>query len=133
MVCLALDASFFSFCGQRWPFTAFRGYQFPAHTSWWAHRQIHSHSQRRRLGLTPSVTMECLELAASSLQALVSSSSLFESRGVLPLPSPPNKCHCSDTQVFDRYSRYQPQVAEGLTEMFVQESVPKKLEKSQKP
>jgi len=62
----------FRFVGKGGHFTAFRGYQSTAHTSWWAHRQIHSHSQRRRLGLTTSVTIECLELAASSLQALVS-------------------------------------------------------------
>jgi hypothetical protein len=62
----------FRFVGKGGHFTAFRGYQSTARTSWWAHRQIHSHSQRRRLGLTTSVTIECLELAASSLQALVS-------------------------------------------------------------
>jgi hypothetical protein len=62
----------FRFVGKGGRFTAFRGYQSTAHTSWWAHRQIHNHSQRRRLGLTALVTIECLELAASSLQALVS-------------------------------------------------------------
>jgi hypothetical protein len=61
----------FRFVGQHGRFTAFRGYQCTSHTSWWAHRQIHSHSHRHRLGLTASVTIECLELAASSLQALV--------------------------------------------------------------
>jgi len=62
----------FRFVGKSGRFTAFRGYQSTARTSWWAHRQIHNHSQRRRLGLTDSVTLDCLELAASSLQALVS-------------------------------------------------------------
>jgi hypothetical protein len=62
----------FRFIGKGGRFTAFRGYQSTARTSWWAHRQIHNHSQRRRLGLTDSVTLDCLELAASSLQALVS-------------------------------------------------------------
>ena len=62
----------FRFVGKGGRFTAFRGYQSTARTSWWAHRQIHNHSQRRRLGLTDSVTLDCLELAASSLQALVS-------------------------------------------------------------
>jgi hypothetical protein len=61
----------FRFVGQHGRFTAFRGYQCTSHTSWWAHRQIHSHSHKRRLGLTASVTIECLELAASTLQALV--------------------------------------------------------------
>jgi hypothetical protein len=61
----------FRFVGQHGRFTAFRGYQCTSHTSWWAHRQIHAHSHKRRLGLTASVTIECLELAASSLQALV--------------------------------------------------------------
>jgi hypothetical protein len=61
----------FRFVGRCGRFTAFRGYQSTARTSWWAHRQIHNHSQRRRLGLSTSVTIECLELAASSLQALV--------------------------------------------------------------
>jgi hypothetical protein len=62
----------FRFVGKGGRFTAFRGYQSTARTSWWAHRQIHNYSQRRRLGLTDSVTLDCLELAASSLQALVS-------------------------------------------------------------
>jgi hypothetical protein len=61
----------FRFVGQHGRFTAFRGYQCTSHTSWWAHRQIHAHSHKRRLGLTASVTIECLELAASTLQALV--------------------------------------------------------------
>ena len=61
----------FRFVGKHGHFTAFRGYQPTARTSWWAHRQIHAHSHKRRLGLTASVTIECLELAASSLQALV--------------------------------------------------------------
>ena len=37
----------------------------------WAHRQIRNHSHKRRLGTTASVTIEGLELAATSLQALV--------------------------------------------------------------
>jgi uncharacterized coiled-coil protein SlyX len=61
----------FRFVGQHGRFTAFRGYQCSSRTSWWAHRQIHNHSHRRRLGLTALVTIECLEQAASSLQALV--------------------------------------------------------------
>jgi hypothetical protein len=61
----------FRFVGKYGRFTAFRGYQCSSRTSWWAHRQIHNHSHRRRLGLTASVTIEGLELAASSLQALV--------------------------------------------------------------
>jgi hypothetical protein len=62
----------FRFVGKSGRFTAFRGYQCSSRTSWWAHRQIHNHSHRRRLGLTALVTIECLEQAASSLQALVS-------------------------------------------------------------
>jgi hypothetical protein len=61
----------FRFVGQQGRFTAFRGYQCSPGTSWWAHRQIRNHSHRRLLGLTASVTMASLELAASSLQALV--------------------------------------------------------------
>ncbi len=61
----------FRFVGQHGRFTAFRGYQCSPGTSWWAHRQIRNHSHRRRLGLTASVTIASLELAASSLQALV--------------------------------------------------------------
>jgi hypothetical protein len=61
----------FRFVGQQGRFTAFRGYQCSPGTSWWAHRQIRNHSHRRRLGLPASVTMASLELAASSLQALV--------------------------------------------------------------
>ena len=61
----------FRFVGQHGRFTAFRGYQCSPGTSWWAHRQIRNHSHRRRLGLTDSVTIASLELAASSLQALV--------------------------------------------------------------
>ena len=59
------------FVGQQGRFTAFRGYQCSQSTPWWAHRQIRNHSHKRRLGPTASVTIECLELAASSLQALV--------------------------------------------------------------
>jgi hypothetical protein len=59
------------FVGQHGRFTAFRGYQCSPSTPWWAHRQIHNHSHKHRLGTTASVTIECLELAASSLQALV--------------------------------------------------------------
>jgi hypothetical protein len=61
----------FRFVGKLGRFTAFRGYQCSASTPWWAHRQIRNHSHKRRLGMTASVTIECLELAASSLQALV--------------------------------------------------------------
>ncbi len=61
----------FRFVGQHGRFTAFRGYQCSPRTSWWAHRQIRNHSHKRRLGLTASVTIASLELAASSLQALV--------------------------------------------------------------
>ena len=61
----------FRFVGQQGRFTAFRGYQCSPRTSWWAHRQIRHHSHKRRLGLTASVTIASLELAASSLQALV--------------------------------------------------------------
>jgi hypothetical protein len=61
----------FRFVGLHGRFTAFRGYQCSPGTSWWAHRQVRNHSHRRRLGLTASVTIASLELAASSLQALV--------------------------------------------------------------
>ena len=61
----------FRFVGLHGRLTAFRGYQCSPHTSWWAHRQIRNHSHKRRLGLTDSVTIASLELAASSLQALV--------------------------------------------------------------
>ncbi len=61
----------FRFVGQQGRFTAFRGYQCSPHTPWWAHRQIRNHSHKRRLGLTASVTIASLELAATSLQALV--------------------------------------------------------------
>ena len=61
----------FRFVGQQGRFTAFRGYQCSPRTSWWAHRQIRTHSHKRRLGLTASVTIASLELAATSLQALV--------------------------------------------------------------
>ena len=61
----------FRFVGQQGRFTAFRGYQCSPSTPWWAHRQIRNHSHKRRLGTTASVTIESLELAASSLQALV--------------------------------------------------------------
>jgi hypothetical protein len=61
----------FRFVGQYGRFTAFRGYECSPRTSWWAHRQIRKHSHKRRLGLTDSVTIASLELAASSLQALV--------------------------------------------------------------
>ncbi len=59
------------FVGQQGRFTAFRGYECSPHTPWWAHRQIRNHSHKRRLGLTASVTIASLELAATSLQALV--------------------------------------------------------------
>ena len=61
----------FRFVGKLGRFTAFRGYQCSPSTPWWAHRQIRSHSHKRRLGTTASVTIASLELAASSLQALV--------------------------------------------------------------
>ena len=61
----------FRFVGQQGCFTAFRGYQCSESTPWWAHRQIRHHSHKRRLGTTASVTIASLELAASSLQALV--------------------------------------------------------------
>ena len=61
----------FRFVGQHGRFTAFRGYQCSPSTPWWAHRQIRNHSHKHRLGTTASVTIECLELAATSLQALV--------------------------------------------------------------
>ena len=61
----------FRFVGQQGRFTAFRGYQCSESTPWWAHRQIRHHSHKRRLGTTASVTIASLELAASSLQALV--------------------------------------------------------------
>ena len=61
----------FRFVGQHGRFTAFHGYQCSPGTSWWAHRQIRNHSHRHRLGLPASVTIASLELAASSLQALV--------------------------------------------------------------
>ncbi len=61
----------FRFVGQHGRFTAFRGYQCSPSTPWWAHRQIRNHSHKRRLGTTASVTIEGLELAATSLQALV--------------------------------------------------------------
>ena len=61
----------FRFVGQQGRFTAFRGYQRTPNTPWWAHRQIHSHSHKHRLGITASVTIASLELAASSLQAFV--------------------------------------------------------------
>ena len=61
----------FRFVGKLGRFTAFRGYQCSEGTPWWAHRQIRNHSHKRRLGLTDSVTIASLELAASSLQALV--------------------------------------------------------------
>ena len=61
----------FRFVGQQGRFTAFRGYQCSESTPWWAHRQIRNHSHKRRLGTTASVTIASLELAASSLQALV--------------------------------------------------------------
>ena len=61
----------FRFVGQQGRFTAFRGYECSPHTPWWAHRQIRNHSHKRRLGLTASVTIASLELAATSLQALV--------------------------------------------------------------
>ena len=61
----------FRFVGQQGRFTAFRGYQCSESTPWWAHRQIRNHSHKRRLGTTAAVTIESLELAASSLQALV--------------------------------------------------------------
>jgi hypothetical protein len=61
----------FRFVGQHGRFTAFRGYQCSPSTPWWAHRQIRNHSHKRRLGLTASVTIASLELAATSLQALV--------------------------------------------------------------
>jgi hypothetical protein len=61
----------FRFVGQQGRFTAFRGYQCSPRTPWWAHRQIRNHSHKRRLGLTASVTIASLELAATSLQALV--------------------------------------------------------------
>ena len=61
----------FRFVGQQGRLTAFRGYQCSESTPWWAHRQIRNHSHKRRLGTTASVTIASLELAASSLQALV--------------------------------------------------------------
>ena len=61
----------FRFVGQQGRFTAFRGYQCSASTPWWAHRQIRNRSYKRRLGTTACVTIESLELAAASLQALV--------------------------------------------------------------
>ncbi|TMC17101.1 MAG: hypothetical protein E6J34_19080 [Chloroflexi bacterium] len=61
----------FRFVGQHGHFTAFRGYQCSSSTPWWAHRQIRNHSHKRRLGPTDQVTVASLELAATSLQALV--------------------------------------------------------------
>jgi hypothetical protein len=61
----------FRFVGQHGRFTAFRGYQCSPSTPWWAHRQIRNRSYKRRLGTTAFVTIESLELAAASLQALV--------------------------------------------------------------
>jgi hypothetical protein len=61
----------FRFVGQHGRFTAFRGYQCSPSTPWWAHRQIRTRSYKRRLGTTAFVTIESLELAAASLQALV--------------------------------------------------------------
>jgi uncharacterized coiled-coil protein SlyX len=61
----------FRFVGQQGRFTAFRGYECSPRTPWWAHRQIRNHSHKRRLGLTDSMSVVSLELAATSLQALV--------------------------------------------------------------
>ena len=61
----------FRFVGQQGRLTAFRGYQCSPSTPWWAHRQIRNRSYKRRLGTTAFVTIESLELAAASLQALV--------------------------------------------------------------
>jgi len=61
----------FRFVGQHGRLTAFRGYQCSPSTPWWAHRQIRNRSYKRRLGTTAFVTIESLELAAASLQALV--------------------------------------------------------------
>jgi hypothetical protein len=61
----------FRFVGQQGRFTAFRGYECSPRTPWWAHRQIRNHSHKRRLGLTDSMSVASLELAATSLQALV--------------------------------------------------------------
>jgi hypothetical protein len=61
----------FRFVGQQGRFTAFRGYQCSKSTPWWAHRQIRNHSHKRRLGLTAELSIESLELAAASLQALM--------------------------------------------------------------
>lgn len=60
----------FRFTGQHGRFTAFRGYQCSPTTPWWAHRQIRNHSHKRRLGVTLAVSIESLEMAAASLQAL---------------------------------------------------------------
>jgi hypothetical protein len=61
----------FRFVGQQGHFTAFRGYQCSPRTPWWAHRQIRNHSHKRRLGVTLDVSIESLEMAAASLQALI--------------------------------------------------------------
>jgi hypothetical protein len=61
----------FRFVGQHGRFTAFRGYQCSPSTPWWAHRNIRNHSHKQRIGTTPSMTIASLELAATSLQALV--------------------------------------------------------------
>src|SRR6266436_3661524 len=61
----------FRFVGQHGRFTAFRGYQCSPSTPWWAHRQIRNHSHKHRIGTTASMTIAGLELAATSLQALV--------------------------------------------------------------
>ena len=61
----------FRFVGKLGRFTAFRGYQCSESTPWWAHRHIRNRSYKHRLGTTALVTIESLERAAASLQALV--------------------------------------------------------------
>lgn len=61
----------FRFVGLHGYYTAYRGYGCSPGTSWWAFRQIHSHCRKVRIGTTELLTLEALELAASSLQALV--------------------------------------------------------------
>ena len=61
----------FRFVGSQGHFTAYRGYGCSPSVSWWAYRCIQNHSCKRRLGRTEALSIETLELAAASLQALL--------------------------------------------------------------
>jgi len=66
--------SSFRFVGQQGRFTAYRDTKHGSPTrSWRAYRTIHQHNYKCSLGVTDALTLACLEQAAATFQAYVSS------------------------------------------------------------